>query len=87
MDVPNSAKAFVVTFAGFLALTITSMSVWLWFQSRDGFDSNKDAFQLIVTQTLLPLFTAVASAVLAYIFARTAFSAVEVYAESRKAKP
>jgi hypothetical protein len=82
MDVAELTKSVAVGFAGVLAAVIVGISLWLWFQPDTVFTANKDAFQLVVTQTLLPMFTGIAAAVLAYIFARTALNAVEVYSRS-----
>jgi hypothetical protein len=80
MEVTKALKAVVVTISLFVAGTIISTSLWAWFQSPDQFALFKNAFDLVVTQTLLPLFTTLAASVLGYIFAHAAVRAVEVYA-------
>jgi ABC-type amino acid transport system permease subunit len=86
IDLPQALKVAIAVFTASLVAIITTSSLWLWLQPPDDFARHKKAFQLVMTQTLLPLFTALASTVLAYIFAKIVLRGIDVYATTRQSK-
>jgi hypothetical protein len=66
----TSLKVAVVCFAGALGVLIAFASLTFLLRA-ESWSTHKDVFELTVTRTLLPLFSTMVTAVLAYIFGKT----------------
>jgi len=76
MTIGIASQRFVLGLASVVAVFIVATCVFALFVDPVTFAERKEQFQVAVTQTLLPMFTAIATTIVAYVLGQAIVSAL-----------